>query len=136
MGGESPVNIEGIGFNKNRLQSLYLYHQFKGNKLITSKFLRKSDYMHVRRLKKLNEILPRIPGALDSSHFTGNFLMDSTDNDMFDRHILAIGSDEFRIEDTVDGAEFKRKRSNEHEFPDGSDWVSLSLVQLQRACDE
>ena len=68
LGGESPVTIEGVGANKNRLQSLYLYHQFKGNKLIMSKFLRKSDYMHVRRQKKLTEILPRIPGAMDSTN--------------------------------------------------------------------
>lgn len=30
----------------------------------------------------------------------------------------------------------KRKRSDDHEFPNGTDWQRLSYVQLQRACDE
>lgn len=30
----------------------------------------------------------------------------------------------------------KRKRADAHEFPDGSDWERLTLVQMQRACDE
>jgi len=60
LGGESPVTFEGVGFNKKRLQSLYLYHEFKGNKLVTGKFLKKADFMKIGRTHTNKDLLPQI----------------------------------------------------------------------------
>jgi hypothetical protein len=60
MGGEAPVTLDGVGFNKNRLQSLYLFHNYRGNKEMTSKFLKKSDFMKINQRKKVDDIFPLI----------------------------------------------------------------------------